>query len=439
MRMKVMIVDDEPIAAQATSVMVQRTNLQLEIAGLCFSGREAIVEADILRPDIIVMDIQMSGINGLEAIRRIAGNHPRTKFIILSAYSEFSYAVEALELGASDYLLKPVRQAELTACMQKVVTEIQARKEDMDAELMRQEQLEIVEPMMQSSFIRALMPGAKADESLLLSARFLGIENAAGYMLALYQKDHADNAVSSGVLFERVPLHAGSMSGMVRPGLYGVFVPVNNQEENTQAHRAEIAARIHQELVRQKSLHGREITAGIGEMYHGAVRMKHSFAQAMNVLGYLDMFEEPAMRCMVYTNEMEGLGAAFDIGGDHPRTPALVQQVVQKAMDYIETYSHRNITLDEVASIVNLSPHYFSRFFKEHTGSNFSEVLVEVRIEKAKQLLRNTECSIKDIAFQVGYNDPNYFSKAFHKVTGIRASDYKAAQRAAEKKGGSDL
>jgi two-component system response regulator YesN len=99
--------------------------------------------------------------------------------------------------------------------------------------------------------------------------------------------------------------------------------------------------------------------------------------------------------------------------------------IIEKANQYIQEYYNEDISLDEIARHVNLSSYYFSRFYKNSTGTSFSDKMVMVRMEKAKELLKKEELSIKDVSFMVGYVDPNYFSKIFKKFTGYNASEYK--------------
>ena len=84
-----------------------------------------------------------------------------------------------------------------------------------------------------------------------------------------------------------------------------------------------------------------------------------------------------------------------------------------------------SITLDEVSRQVNVSPYYFSKLFKEETGENFIDYLTSMRMDKAKELLMKTDKSMKEICGQVGYQDPNYFSRAFKKNVGITPTEYK--------------
>ena len=78
-----------------------------------------------------------------------------------------------------------------------------------------------------------------------------------------------------------------------------------------------------------------------------------------------------------------------------------------------------------MAKQVGLSSNYFSRLFKSRTGTNFSDKILGYRMEKAKELLRDTDYNIKDITYMVGYLDPNYFTKLFKKYTGKNASEYR--------------
>ena len=97
----------------------------------------------------------------------------------------------------------------------------------------------------------------------------------------------------------------------------------------------------------------------------------------------------------------------------------------KKAMLYIQENYNKDISLDDVSGIVNISPYYFSKIFKEETGENFIEYVTKVRIEKAKEFLAQPDISIKEAGIRSGYTDPNYFSRIFKKQTDMTPSEYK--------------
>jgi len=102
--------------------------------------------------------------------------------------------------------------------------------------------------------------------------------------------------------------------------------------------------------------------------------------------------------------------------------PDLMVQIKQ----YIQEHSHEDISLDTIGKIAGLSPFYISKMFKEQLGINYIDYLTECRIEKAKKLmLADPGKSMKEITFEVGYHDPNYFSKVFKKVCGASPSEYR--------------
>jgi len=99
--------------------------------------------------------------------------------------------------------------------------------------------------------------------------------------------------------------------------------------------------------------------------------------------------------------------------------------VIDKAKDYISARYNKDISLDDVSREVDISPYYFSKIFKEETGENFIEYVTNIRISKAKELLQSSDLSIKEICGEVGYADPNYFSRTFKKNVGVTPTEYK--------------
>jgi AraC-like DNA-binding protein/ligand-binding sensor protein len=107
------------------------------------------------------------------------------------------------------------------------------------------------------------------------------------------------------------------------------------------------------------------------------------------------------------------------------------RDVIMEAMECIRRNFRQKLTLEMVAQSVYLSPNYFSYLFKEQTGNTFIEYLTRIRLQEAKQLLIETELSVRDIAEKVGYNDPSYFGMVFRKSESMTPGRYRSLNKKA--------
>ena len=99
----------------------------------------------------------------------------------------------------------------------------------------------------------------------------------------------------------------------------------------------------------------------------------------------------------------------------------------QKILNYIDRNIRRGVSLDEAAEYANMSSCYFSKLFKRMTGKNYITYVTDSRIEMAKRMLVDTEMPVINIAYELSYNETNYFSKAFKKKVGVTPSEYRTA------------
>ncbi len=121
--LKVMIADDERIIRETISQLIDWNSLELELVGVCQNGIEAFDMFQDESPDIVLTDIKMPGLSGLELIARISANNRDTQFILLSGYGEFDYAREAMKYGVRHYLLKPCAEEQIVAGLREAAEE----------------------------------------------------------------------------------------------------------------------------------------------------------------------------------------------------------------------------------------------------------------------------------------------------------------------------
>ena len=116
-KLRVLLVDDEIIIREGFKRLFDWDAHECEVVGEAADGMEALAQIDSLRPDIVIMDINIPIMNGLKVISLSRIKHPDIAFVIVSGYDDFAYCREALRLQITDYILKPVNYEELGICI----------------------------------------------------------------------------------------------------------------------------------------------------------------------------------------------------------------------------------------------------------------------------------------------------------------------------------
>jgi len=126
---KVLLADDEPVILRGLQLLIPWKELGAEIVGEAYDGDELRQMLDTCNPDVVISDISMPGLTGIDIIREVHETDRDVKIIFISAYQEFTYAQDALKYGAVDYLIKPVDKERLEQVMRKVIRLIGEQKE----------------------------------------------------------------------------------------------------------------------------------------------------------------------------------------------------------------------------------------------------------------------------------------------------------------------
>ena len=154
---KLFIADDEQIVIDSLTFIVNKSFSGIFTIESARSGREAIEKAERFIPDIVFMDINMPGINGIEAIRELRNKLQDCRFFILTAFDQFDFAKDACTLGVCEYLLKPVNREKIISILKKSMDDIEKERVKRKKELDLKEKMENLLPILENGFIYSIL------------------------------------------------------------------------------------------------------------------------------------------------------------------------------------------------------------------------------------------------------------------------------------------
>ncbi|MBO4617019.1 MAG: response regulator [Lachnospiraceae bacterium] len=292
---KIMLADDEGIVIDSLKFIIQKEfgdECRVEYAK---TGRNVIELAESFRPDIAVMDIQMPGINGIDAMREIRKTNDNVIFIVMSAYDKFDYAKEAMKLGAIEYITKPMERTRIIAAIRKAMNMVTEEKNRRSNDLLVKEKLETVVPILENGLIYNILFHEYFDEDIDNYKTMLDIHAENAYMMVLVSGDakegnHMTNALGSSVklqqnyreIREYIKLYFNGIVGSVMGNKIAVLVPCE-YEEMDYAERVSVITNA-REMIHKLS-HTTDIAfrVGIGKV-NKLSRMDNSYRDAVNAL-----------------------------------------------------------------------------------------------------------------------------------------------------------
>lgn len=182
---RLIIVDDEQIVLDGLKFLIEDTMDDVEVVATADSGRTAILACEQHHPDIVLMDIKMPGINGIEAIETIRKRMNHIKYVIISAYEQFEFAKQAVELGVSDYILKPVNPDKVVEVLTKICNEIQLERDQRLKEIENKEKLEKILPVLEHGFVYSLLMNTDYRDELHKYQALFDADNEKAFVMML--------------------------------------------------------------------------------------------------------------------------------------------------------------------------------------------------------------------------------------------------------------
>ncbi|HHW41693.1 MAG TPA: response regulator [Syntrophomonadaceae bacterium] len=298
----VMIVDDEALERKGWRMILERYRSdQIRVAVEAKNGKEAVELAWKTRPDIILMDVKMPGLDGIMASKAIKKFLPEVKIIIISAYDDFAYAHEAMQLRAVNYLLKPVQRGDMLDIIDRQLQELEnERKRKAEEEELR-EALQRMMPYIKIGFIFELLAGnVKSAAEIRERAEFLGIKqlpqvilvaNIDNFVQLTRNKKEIERQVLKHKIFEKITAVSRewpqSLCIPLQEDKYGILLgPQDGEHPEKLRRRAErLAETIRREIENDPFIHT-TVTIGIGRTYREVDNLHLSYKEALRALEY---------------------------------------------------------------------------------------------------------------------------------------------------------
>lgn len=509
MTYRYIVVDDEILIRKGLISKIEEfSSLSAECAGEAANGLEGLRLIEEVDPDIIITDMKMKKMDGVEFLERVGEQYADKPIIVISGYKAFDYISKAIEKRAVGYVLKPFSTEEIGKQMLKAAEQIEKQKKlillEEKAEYLEQKKSHevlinvISEPWIDGMEEELLAKGYDPEEYCLLVSiytQYKQFEQKAKEICGKYLNDIKYEIIpkNSGYalsflllhcknerLVEKMEMKAVHIAGVLKKdippkificidkpirgygGLHGSFL--NNEKLVRSIRLADKSVLIRESKEKNEDIWDSEQIQDIFlkmKCNHGQARLhmenyfnkmdieEHTFEQigaaceymlqkvnryalqlGVDIDDIMGVFYKRYLFCEdleKMKNEISGY-VALIFNSIRMKTPD-EELLFLSIRDYIKSNYHKKLTLSSIASNFYVSNVYCSNLLKEKLNKSFNEYVSELRIEKAKQLLRDTKISAEGISEEIGYLNPKYFYKVFKKTTGKTPIEFREKEK----------
>ncbi len=513
------IAEDEFTTRRGLVNMVRWNELGFRVDGEFSDGGDLLDYLKSNVPDVILTDIRMTKVSGLEIARLVSEQKLPIQIVFLTGHKEFSYAQEAVEYHVAHYLLKPIDLSRLREVFRNIRVKLDEQSAQEDALQNRRDHYSMLVNYEKQQFVTDAYFGAlhnpkQMEERLRLlrvqkdkagqaqqflvkillqnDARYREFLDSYGRQELQEQIVHILECFDTRLEYYPITWSDTGEEGLTVLGVFwekeacvqGIYHPQELVKAiyNLMAVRAQVVLfekldspaglahwaenvgknvpeshliqdKDYLQLLRdQKKLlysylcqknveQGMELTNTMLNHYlRGGVAFAqrqciHTITRLLDQVAQQDLMEWNQLyaKCMNPLPSLQAEGQRswmencvrllYDYMG--AQTEAKKDTSIEKVMEYIRLHYREDITLNTVAEAVFLNPFYISRLIKEQTGRNYTDLVMEMRVEQAVELLKHSDLYVYEIAEKVGYNNLKHFYKVFRKVTGKSPGDYR--------------
>lgn len=532
--MKLVIVDDEVLIVDMIKAIIDWSRLGLTCVGVAHNGMEACRIIEEQKPDIVITDIRLPGVDGLGVIKICSERGDSCKFIVISGYKQFEYAQTAMSYGVKEYLLKPIKENDINGALEKIIQEIKLEHAAQDSLSEAESRLDDNRIILREGFMKELLanqllgkgidslnktymlsfcPGTyqlmifkidadccseRENEDIFLKSlkeKFYTeiIEKSKKYCHELVYQEQGkkiyvilnfdekqerellflhkesmniltkytsmfknvkvtlakgayfgklDDAVialeeTEQILWQRiVPGMSNILSVKVMPEHIqdytvskSVWRSLKNSIINRDAYalsRALGTAFTEFETTEISGISCRSLCFQLSKLVN-TIMLNEQIIFDVDWMEQEEKLREMLDECATYRdmkkNLIQKLVDRFEVCID--REDGTDNRAVRVVKQYIANNYMKKIQLQDLAALVYLNPVYLSVCFKNEVGTNVVDYINEYRIERAKELLRDTQETVYMIAEAVGFSEARYFTKIFKRYVGMSPNEYR--------------
>ena len=478
---KLFLVDDEIWVIRGLMKMIPWEELGFEVIYTTTDSISALEKIALLKPDAVITDIRMASLNGLELLEQsLHMGKERPEFVLISAYEEFEYAHKALKLGAFDYLIKPLKKAELVQVLEKLKAALDQKNGGKSREL-EELLLERHSELCAKEIWAAEFLDGKFQifccarnyfhlnrvidvfkEPSASSVIFLQDKNFLYYLCAVKEQDLAE-------FYRKMEKSANEdMAFLGVSELFSAKAPIYSYIQQAQNSCLQFLLETPDIL----NFYNKKRRLSKKESVYHLLRTELSLEKGENILSFLKGILDWIRKNHYTMQDLIGIGNYICINLNGQETDYFqqfglesmtvfmekyknaedyvydledgVRQVFSGIRDngadaedirrYIDMHYTEQISAGDVAQYFHMDQNYISRVFKKKFNKNIKDYITEKKMEKAKWLLENTDLKIYEVSDASGYTDYFYFTRVFRKLTGITPTEWRENQQDKEKK-----